>query len=181
MDVLLHANQNYELLLHDFPDLKNQKNVIITSSILHDMCDKKYLNEKDGLSEIEIFLKNKLNDEELYFTKEIISTMSYSTIKKNGFPNLGHYQLAYHIVREADLLSSYNFDRALIYNLHKSKEGKHSNLKKAYDNALNVFHNRVFNYNKDNLLLTKYAQQCSIELTQNALKRINIWKQILYF
>jgi GTP-binding protein HflX len=30
--------------------------------------------------------------------------MSYSTVQKRGFPKLGEYQRAYHVVREADLL-----------------------------------------------------------------------------
>ena len=46
--------------------------------------------------------------------------MSYSKVNKNGFPELGNYQLCYNIVREADLLASYNIDRCIIYQMIKN-------------------------------------------------------------
>jgi hypothetical protein len=48
--------------------------------------------------------------------KFIISKMSYSKVKSNGFPCIGPFQTAYNIVREADLLSDYDFYRCIIYN-----------------------------------------------------------------
>ena len=78
------------------------------------MCDKKYMDEKEGIKEIEKFLESKLSDDEINIILSIITTMSYSTVKANGYPDLGFYQTAYHIVREADLLSAYNFDRCVI-------------------------------------------------------------------
>ena len=77
-----------------------QKNIIHTSAILHDMCDNKYINEKEGIESIKTLLKDELNDEEINVIRDIITLMSYSKVKINGFPNLGKYQLAYHIVRE---------------------------------------------------------------------------------
>ena len=42
--------------------------------------------------------------------------MSYSKVKVHGYPELGDYQLAYHIVRESDLLTAYNIPRSIVYN-----------------------------------------------------------------
>lgn len=174
MDVLHFADENFRSQLKDFPYLEKQKNVIYIASILHDMCDKKYMNQDEGILEIENFLKFTLKPEETYYTKQIIETMSYSTVKKNGYPDLGHYQIAYHIVREADLLSSYDFDRSIIYHMNKG-----NNLTTSYFNALELFNNRVFNYNTDKLLLSDYAQQKSVGLSATAIKRMLSWNRIL--
>lgn len=174
MDVLHHAHNIYQSELDMFPQLERQKNVIYAAAILHDMCDKKYVDESVGIVEIEKFLDQKMNLEEIHYTKEIISTMSYSTVKKRGYPNLNEYQMAYHVVREADLLSSYDFDRAMIYHMHKG-----NSLTKSYNNALEIFHNRVFNYNSDKLLLTDYSQQLSAKLALQAVKRMTVWGNII--
>lgn len=174
MDVLHFADENFRSQIKDFPYLEKQKNVIYTAAILHDMCDKKYMKQDEGIVEIENFLKYTLKPEETYYTKQIIETMSYSTVKKNGYPDLGYYQMAYHIVREADLLASYDFDRSIIYHMNKG-----NNLTTSYCNALELFNNRVFNYNTDKLLLSDYAQQKSVGLSATAVKRMLSWNRIL--
>ena len=174
MDVLHYAHNIYESELDMFPELKQQTNVIYAAAILHDMCDKKYVDESIGIIEIEKFLEQKMSMEEIHYTKEIISTMSYSTVKKQGYPDLNDYQLAYHIVREADLLSSYDFDRTMIYHMHKG-----NSLTKSYKNSLEIFHNRVLNYNKDKLLLSDYSQKISAKLSLQAVKRMLAWNKIL--
>jgi hypothetical protein len=174
MDVLHFADENFRSQLKDFPYLEKQKNVIYTASILHDMCDKKYMKQDEGIVEIENFLKYTLNPEETYYTRQIIETMSYSTVKKNGYPDLGPYQLAYHIVRESDLLASYDFDRSIIYHMNKG-----NNLTTSYFNALELFNNRVFNYNTDKLLLSDYAKQKSVGLSSTAIKRMLSWNRVL--
>ena len=55
------------------PYLNNHQNIIYAAALLHDMCDKKYVNEKEGLKEIEIFLEDKLSNSEIDVTKQIIS------------------------------------------------------------------------------------------------------------
>ena len=174
MDVLHFAHDIYKSELDMFPELEEQKKVIYTSAVLHDMCDKKYLDQSTGIKEIETFLSDKLNKEELHYTKRIMSTMSYSIVKKNGYPELGEYQMAYHVVREADLLSSYNFDRSIIYHMNKG-----NSLTDSYKNALELFDNRVFNYNTDKLLLTNYSQQMSAKLAAKAVQRMLTWRKIL--
>jgi HD superfamily phosphodiesterase len=175
MDVLHYADAIYNNEVENFPHLGKQTNVIYTASILHDMCDKKYLTTEVGLNEIQQFLKDQLKKEEIYYTKEIINTMSYSVVKKNGFPDLGEYQLAYHIVREADLLSSYDFDRSMIYHMNKG-----NSITDSYFNALQLFEKRVFNYNTEGLFLTDYSKTQSFLLAMNSIDRINRWHKFLH-
>jgi HD superfamily phosphodiesterase len=169
MDVFYFSNRIYRSELPKNPYLKKHKNIIDTSAILHDMCDKKYMNETMGIERIKEYMKDKITKEELDITLKIISTMSYSTVKKNGFPNLGEYQLAYNIVREADLLASYDFDRCIMYQMLKNNE----NYENSYKDAKELFEKRVFKYNHDNLFITDYSKNISNRLHKSALRRIN--------
>jgi hypothetical protein len=116
-----------------------------------------------------------MTTEEVHYTKRIMETMSYSTVKIYGYPDLGKYQMAYHVVREADLLTSYNFDRAVIYHLNRG-----NNLTNSYRNAVKIFHDRVFNYNTDKLLWSDYAIKKSVPLTLNAVNQMTSWNRILH-
>jgi hypothetical protein len=175
MDVLYNAHKIYQSEVPMNPTLLQQENIILTSAALHDMCDKKYMNEYEGIKLIENFLQDKMNNEEIDVTKKIISTMSYSTVKKNGFPSLGIYQHAYHIVREADLLSAYDFDRCMIYTMHK----KQSNFEDSFLDSYNLFQNRVLRHNTDGLLLTDYSIRKSQILENKAISRIDHWRKIV--
>ena len=174
MDVLNFAEENYKSQLDMFPYLESQVNVIYSVAVLHDMCDKKYMVQSEGVKEIELFLKDKLEPEEIHYTKKIMETMSYSTVKKDGYPDLGKYQMAYHVVRESDLLSSYDFNRAMTYHLNKG-----NNLTTSYENSLQIFQDRVSKYNTDKLLLSDYAKQKSFPLSCNAIIQMSRWKRIL--
>lgn len=176
MNVLCYANKIFEEELHKKPYLQKQKRLIYVSAALHDMCDKKYVNEDEGIKEIEFFLNDKLDKNEIDVTKSIISTMSYSKVKKNGFPDLQTYQTAYHIVREADLLTAYDFDRSMIYHMKTSN----ADLKTAYENARQLFMERVLKHNDDKLFFTDFAKRESIVLHNNALQRIWQWNKIIY-
>jgi len=175
MSVLNYAYNNYETNLPNNTFLKDQERIILISALIHDLCDKKYMSETDGIKEIELFLDNKISKEEIDVTKQIISTMSYSTVKKNGFPILNQYQLAYHIVRESDLLSAIDFDRCMIYNMNKMD----GNIIQAYDNSIKLFETRVFRHNEDGLYVTNYAKEMDLILKDNSIQRINNWKKIV--
>jgi len=174
MDVLHYAHSIYEDEVKQFPFIKSHQNIIYTSAILHDMCDKKYLEPEVGLKEIQGFLETQLKPNEIHYTKEIMDTMSYSKVKVNGYPMLGNYDIAYHIVREADLLASYNFDRAIVFDLHRGYP-----LKEAYFNSLELFKDRVFNYNTNKLFISNYAQLKSVELQFSAINRIKTWNRLI--
>jgi HD superfamily phosphodiesterase len=182
MNVLHFANNIYEAEKQNFPILEGQAKVIFVSAIIHDMCDKKYIDESEGLYNINSFLEDKMTKEEIDISKKIINTMSYSKVKKMGFPELHEYQMAYHIVREADLLSAYDFDRCMLYNIHntqnKSGPGE-MNVLDAFNNASELFQNRVLKHNVDGLFITEYSKHHYLPLHIEAVKRIQTWKQIL--
>ena len=175
MDVYNYANEIYESELDNNPYIKDHKNIIIVSAILHDMCDKKYMDEKVGLESLKTYMKDKISDNELDISLKIISTMSYSTVKKNGFPVLNEYQLAYNIVREADLLASYDFERCIIYKMLK-EENSYTN---AFLDAETLFENRVFKYNTDKLFITDYGIKLSNIMHLNSFKRIKFLSNII--
>jgi hypothetical protein len=96
--------------------------------------------------------------------------MSYSTVKKNGFPLLGDYQLAYHIVREADLLAAYDIDRCIMYSMYT----KNANYSEALDAAIVLFEHRVFRHRKDRLFVTNYSKKLSVKLHKKAKKDVEV-------
>ena len=175
MNILHFANEIYEAEVLNKPTLKEQKRIIYTAAILHDMCDKKYMNEDEGIEDISNFLSDKMTQVEIDITKNIIQTMSYSKVKVNGYPDLQEYQLAYHIVREADLLSAYDFDRCMIYNMNR----KDGDIYAAFKEANELFINRVLKHNEDKLFITDYSMVYSRTLENVAIKRMGSWKRLL--
>jgi len=177
MNVLHFAHNIYNDEVQKLPFIQSHEKIIYVSSILHDMCDKKYVNQDNGIKEISDFLEDthKVLPQEINVVKNIISTMSYSTVKKKGFPYLYEFQTAYHIVREADLLSAYDFDRCMIYNMRQ----QNGNVNEAFEDASKLFETRVFKHKEDGLLLTDYALQQDFALKQIARARITGWRYLV--
>ena len=176
MDVYNLANKIYESEIEANPFLENQREIICVSAIIHDMCDKKYMSEITGLNMIRNYMGNYMSVENLDVVSDIITTMSYSKVKINGYPDLGKYQLAYHIVREADLLSSYDINRSIIYSMYKENT---NNYDIALKSAINLFDSRIFKYRSSELFITEYSKNESLILHQNAEKDIEILRNIL--
>lgn len=176
MEVLRYSNKIFESEVIKRPFIQPHERIIYVSAILHDMCDKKYMNEKEGIQEIEHYLQDSLTQKEIDVTSKIISTMSYSTVKKNGFPLLYEYQTAYHIVRESDLLTAYNFDRSMIYHMHKNSS---SNLYEVFLESKNLFNNRIFMHEKDNLFITDFSKLESKSLHEKSIEQIKQWESIV--
>jgi len=178
MDVIQFAHQIFESeLKKNNTYLIDQEKIIYSAALLHDMCDKKYMNENEGLLSLEQFIGDNFNHNELKATKDIIRTMSYSKVMKTGkptFPDLGEYQLAYHIVRESDLLAAYDFDRCMIYQMEKLN----GNFDTAFTDAKILFDNRVFKHFDNNLFITDKSKEIGQNLHINAINRINIWNQL---
>ena len=177
MNTLHYAQQIYNDEVIEHPILKEQEKIIYASAILHDMCDKKYMDERDGLVKIASILHREtdFSPNDINIACNIMATMSYSKVKKNGFPNLGGYQRAYNIVREADLLTAYDFDRCLIYNMNQND----CDLNTAFTTAKELFDYRVFKHNDDNLFLLDYSKKESLKLQSQALGRIHHWKNVI--
>jgi HD superfamily phosphodiesterase len=168
MDVFHYANK---ILLSELPNnrfLDKQTDIISASAIVHDMCDKKYVNEKAGMIELDHFMKDYMTLGQREMVTNIISTMSYSTVKSNGYPDLGAYQLAYHIVREADLLTAYDIDRCIIYGIMHEKLSYTTAVKRALD----LFETRELKYRSDNLFITDYSKRESLILHNNCLQNM---------
>jgi HD superfamily phosphodiesterase len=176
MDVLNNANYILESELINNPYLSGQTKIIYVASVLHDMCDKKYINQEVGLTNIQEFLQNeKMQPNEIETVKNIMARMSYSKVKEIGYPNFGEYQMAYHIVREADLLSAYDFDRCMIYNIRK----KNGNIYDAFQESCDLFDVRMLKHHQDNLFITSYSRKEAIKLHLNSINRIENWRKIL--
>jgi len=165
MEVLHYANKIYDNEQKKNLYLQDQKDIIYVSAIIHDMCDRKYLDEKVGLENINNYMKNYMDYDKLEIVNDIISKMSYSKTIKNGFPNLEKYQLAYHIVREADLLSGYDVERCIIYAMMVENLPYYE----AVQRAISIFDQRVLKYRKDKLFVTTYSKNKSLELHTKAL------------
>jgi hypothetical protein len=174
MDVYHFANQIYESELYINPFLKQQKNIIMCSAILHDMCDKKYVNLDDGIENMNVYMKDYVSDDELQIMNKIISTMSYSTVKKVGYPQLQQHNLAYHIVREADLLAGYDVERCIIYQMMHEKYNYVESILCAKD----LFKTRVLKYIEDELFLTDFSREKSKLLHKNALIKLEEFDKI---
>lgn len=176
MNILHFTKDIYDLELVKNKNLIKQEKVVFISAILHDMCDKKYMNEDEGVKDIVNFLhEEKVEPWEINVVKDIITTMSYSKVKSNGFPNLGEFQNTYNIVREADLLAAYDFDRCLAYRLTKSK----SSIEETYKEACELFENRIFKHDKDKLFLTQYAKDNHMIFQTRSMEQISRWKSVI--
>jgi HD superfamily phosphodiesterase len=178
MEVYGFAKKIYESELKQHPYLEQQQEIIFMAAIGHDMCDKKYMDEKEGIQQyIKILEDNKMQSSDINIVCQIIETMSYSKVKINGFPDLGNYTLAYHIVREADLLAAYDIDRCVIYTMYKNE----MNYDTAFIEALKLFDVRVFKMKSDKLFKTKYAKKESLKLHKKAKMDVESLKSIFKY
>jgi hypothetical protein len=101
--------------------------------------------------------------------------MSYSTVKQNGFPDLGDYTMAYHIVREADLLAGYDFKRAMIYRMYNSPD----DFMESFENSKRLFAKRVFRHEEDGLFITEYSKAKSRELYLQSCRQIKSIERVI--
>ena len=175
MEVYGFAKRIYESEIKKNPQLEEQREIIYTAAIGHDMCDKKYMDEKEGIERYKHYLTNYMPSNDLDVMGKIIGTMSYSKVKANGYPDLGKYQLAYHIVREADLLAAYDIDRCIMYSMYKESVGYSEGLQRA----LELFDNRVFRMRQDRLFKTEYSKRESLKLHKKAKKEVDSLKNLL--
>jgi hypothetical protein len=186
MNVLVNAHESFQIEVKTHTHLQSQEKVIYIAAALHDMCDKKYMDEDEGIQQLDTVLyddsgtntitpRYHLEEDDIEAIKTIIRTMSYSKVKVNGFPDLGKYQQAYHIVREADLLAAYDFDRAMIYHMYQNDK----TVVDAYEDSVTLFHERVLRHKEDGLLTLDYSIQQHYVLMPQSHARISHWKTLL--
>jgi len=174
MDVFHYANKIYHSEIINHPQIIEQQEIIYVSSIIHDMCDKKYIIEEKGVKEMKDYMKEYISLEKLDVICDIVSTMSYSKVQIYGYPNLQQYQTAYHIVRESDLLAAYDIDRCIIYQMMQGNSTYTESLPKA----LELFDNRVLQYINDQLFISNYSKQEAQVLHIKAIKDIQYIKRL---
>jgi hypothetical protein len=175
MEVYGYAKKIYDNEVIKHPYLENQQAIIYSAAIAHDMCDKKYMVEKEGIAHLQVHLSDYMTPQELEIMGNIIGTMSYSKVKANGYPNMGEYQLAYHIVREADLLAAYDIDRCIMYDMYRNN----TDYTEALVEACKLFDRRVFKMRRQKLFTTDYAKKESLKLHRKANKDLENLKSIL--
>ena len=177
MDVLKYSQKILNDELKNNSNLILDENIIYTSSMLHDMCDSKYMDEKKGLDDISLLLNNleyKKNDIDIIL--KIIGTMSYSKVKKNGFPDLKNYQKEYHIVRESDLLAGYDVERCIVYGMI----GRDFNYIESFLATKELYYKRMAKQIEDNLFFSNYSLIEARKLDEENRKRLIELEKLLF-
>jgi HD superfamily phosphodiesterase len=177
MNVLHNCDHLIDSVIQKQPEIEEHRKIIYSAAILHDMCDKKYMNEDEGMKEIKSYIYDSISNTELDVMENIVSTMSYSKVKKKGFPELGQYQTAYHVVREGDLLAAYDFDRCMIYHMTQNNTDVNS----AFQDAYSLFQTRIFKHQEDGLLLFPYSNEQHTILSGQAHIRVQHWRKMLSY
>lgn len=176
MCVLNYSKQIYDTEVKITPYLYNQKHLIYTSALLHDTCDSKYTDEIDSIHEIKNFLHgNDYSNNDTDIIVDIISKMSYHKIKQNGFPELNEYTRAFHVVREADLLAGYDFNRALLYGMNKMD----MNFEDSFYKSKNLFYDRMDKHISDNLFTTQFAINHAKEFCEKEKNNILVYENLI--
>ena len=182
MDVFFNSHSIFEHEQNNYIFNDNEfircKNIMNTCSILHDMCDNKYIDEEIGWNYIHDFLEPQMNTHDIDISKKIIMNMSYSKVKKNGYPDIFQNPndlFIYHVVREGDLLASYDFERCMIYGMYK-RDLKYDN---CFQEAQNLFDSRMFKYIDMDLFVHEYSKSKALTLHKEAENRIMDLKKYL--
>jgi hypothetical protein len=131
---------------------ETQQLTIELASLLHDMCDKKYMNESDGIVRIEDFLLKDMRLPKIVVgdIETIILKMSYSKVVKNGYPDFTHIkylEIPYHIVRNADLLCAYELERCMEYQKRCGGDNK-----ECLEKMMDIYQHRISKHFSDGLI-----------------------------
>jgi HD superfamily phosphodiesterase len=185
MGVLQLSQKILQSELDKNPSLIDLKRVITTASLLHDTIDGKYVDPVVGMKALDTFLQSECSDlltkEEMDISKTIMKTMSYSVVKKQGYPSLGAYQSAYHIVREADLLSAYDLNRSTMFALARNRlEGKDVAFEDVFKETHDLLFSRMATYIEDDLFVHAWSKQEANRLYLESIEQLKLWKNILY-
>jgi len=176
------ARKIYESEVLIQPQLKEAERVITCAAMLHDMCDGKYVDKELGLADIQCFLRGEtlLKPVEVQAVSDIVSTMSYSWVQQHGYPELAQpYIQAYHVVREADLLCSYDVDRSVLFHINKaiSRGEDVLDFAGAFVNATDLFETRVLPLRGRGYFKTAEGYIQAARLEKEALKRLEFWSK----
>ena len=135
------------------------------------MCDYKYMEEQIGIDRIVSLLETlAIPSDSTNSIIKIITNMSYTKVKVKGLAKFENPidQLAYNIVREADLLTAYDFDRSVIY----AMLNKNMSWIESIKETKRYFKTRVLLQILDGLFVTKYGLSKANELHDQAINKI---------
>ena len=148
---------------------EDERRMTIYCAALHDMCDRKYVDETIAVKIIRSWLTlvEKWTYEMAAVLIDIITTMSYSKLKKTKvWPNHGKWQRAYNIARHADLLDAFIPMRCYLYQKHITPEISDAT---AWSVVHDLFEVRVFRYVSDGWITLSLAVKLAEGLTKEAL------------
>ncbi len=131
--------------------------IIKVTAFIHDMIDDKYVKDSDmfnaNLSLDTLLTQLEFNLYEISIVHCIIDNMSYSKrqkIRKTGKDiDIGKYQLALAIIRDADLINAYNADRAWQFSVNNTPNDKN-----IYKTVYELMSNRVLTYHDNEITTT---------------------------
>lgn len=156
-----------------------ESRVIQLSCLLHDMCDKKYMDEQFGVDRIRIFLTETLKEDPGVVERVIfiITTMSYSKVIKLGYPDFTgepSIEMCYHIVRNSDLLESYDPERCIGYHVRCGGIRKDGIIR-----MFEIFENRIMRLIENGYINIEPAKGYALELHKKALLDLERYREEL--
>ncbi len=172
IQVYRYGLEIYFQVLKSNPQIEEFEHVIICACVLHDMCDYKYMDEKVGVERIVKLLDSLgLSQANIDLVVKIITTMSYTKIKAHGFPVFDNTisTLAFNIVREADLLAAYDFDRSVVY----AMECQGMDWTQANKETIGYFKSRVLTQISDGLFRIPSALDIALQLHEVASVKLS--------
>lgn len=193
-EVLYYTN---EILKDEQVLSKDEIYIIVLASLFHDVIDSKYISDSPIQKKqllmtylSEFFIPDEIFNE-IWF---IINNMSYSkTIKYDKFfepfyetpKSIESYQYkrAFNIVRNADLLASYNLKRSFEYNNYKMlKENQNIDIMDIYNEVLSLYLRRMDKLRKNNILSldNEKIDLLSFQLEQESLEKLNSYHYTSY-
>jgi hypothetical protein len=164
------------LITKDHTLNSEQSTIIKLSCLLHDMCDKKYMNESEGVERIIYFLNYVIHIDKEIVDKVvfIITNMSYSKVIKCGYPDFNldsSLEYCYHVVRNSDLLGSYDPERCIQYQIRCG-----GTRKEGITKMLELFANRVLTQLDAGYINLESAKKYAIGLQERALSILTNYK-----
>ena len=160
-----------------------QKEILYLSSMLHDMCDRKYTPRVQAILDISNFLVKRCYTPMMTHDAvlEIVTSMSYSQIVKpcgsvvypDWLDEMPEWAEVFHIVREADLLTSYDLKRMVHYKHDKLGFHYPSDI---YDDVVQTVERRMSKLLSKGLFVSssskKIAQKWHDELCNELLPKL---------
>lgn len=178
-EVLFWANRIIQPLVKTTSFSSSDIDIITQCCLLHDMIDHKY---HDLTSEVVKHLQScKFSEKDIDVMMRIMNSISYSKIvSKNRitFPEWvehSEHKILYHIVREADLLSSYNIARMIEYRLAKFPLMTDYEIR---NDVIRFYHHRMKQLVPNKFFYNKHSEDLAIHLDTISSLRIPLVKFI---